>query len=152
MELKGKGQIKSTKTQQTISSIQGFSAIKIEGIPQNFRLTADVKASGRFAGIAVRCKNDYSEGHELKFDLVQNTMQVKIVKDGYWKDNIKHTVLCNQLNAFTLNLNVYDDLIDACIKGERTICARIDGREGNNIFLYAQDGEVSFDNIKIEEI
>jgi hypothetical protein len=125
-------------------------------LPRNFRIRADVQCNGRFAGIAVRCKERYSEGWALQFDMVRGTVQVKRADAGYFNNNEKHLIHMG-LNGsnewkFTLDLIVYDTIMDVEIDGCRTLTARIDDREGAAVFAYAHCGRAAFENVRVDKL
>jgi len=138
----------------TLNSREGFAAHKLEGLGQNFRLTADVWTDGRFVGLGARCDKTLADGWALQFDLVRGTAQVKKADMGYFRDNNKHTIFADrsEFRRFTLKLVVHDAIMDAEINGRRTICGRIDEKAGSLAFLYAHNANVTFENIQIDSL
>ena len=52
---------------------------------------------------------------------------------------------------FILDLIAKDDLVDACIDGRRTILKR-QAAQGDRLFLFANQGEVSFEEISVRPL
>lgn len=137
-----------------IEAIDGFGAVKLDGLSHNYRITGCIETAGRFFGISVRNSKVYSDGYEVKFDLVQKTVQSRESREGYWKDNNKNTLNCSDisLEKFAFSLSIYDDIVDLSIDGKRSLAARIDNREGNAAYIYAHCAELKISNLKIFEI
>jgi len=53
--------------------------------------------------------------------------------------------------AFTIDLIVKDDLVDVCVGNRRTLLNR-HSANGDRLFLFVRNGEVTFDDIKVRPL
>jgi hypothetical protein len=50
---------------------------------------------------------------------------------------------------FALEVVLWDDIIDVCIDGSRTLIDRCPERRGTKVLVYAEDSEVTFEMVEI---
>ena len=53
---------------------------------------------------------------------------------------------------FSLEIVLYEDLIDVCVDGRRCIVNRCPDRQGDRLFLFAHAGSVTVTDLKIEPL
>jgi len=142
-----------------VSAANGFAVGALEDVPQNARITLRVKpkAGTEHFGACVRGEGDYESGCELQFAPEQKHVQYAPIADsqiakveGNW---MAIPAVKGIDKAFTLDLIVKDDLVDACIDNRRTIITRNRTKlTGDRLFFFVQDGEVTFDEIRVRPL
>jgi hypothetical protein len=53
---------------------------------------------------------------------------------------------------FDLELIVKGEIVDVCVDKRRTLAARVPAMEGTHVFLFAQNAEVTFENIDLRPL
>jgi hypothetical protein len=156
----------------------GFRKARISGLPKSYRMTARVVPGDgmkRF-GVNIGAGTAYAGGCELQFEPAKDHAQWANPEAERPAEHIEHipdskgpyapyrgkefALRCvEDLDLpFTLDLIVkYDPttkvtLADACIDNRRTMIANRYNLPGDGLFLFAEGGEVTFENITIRPL
>ena len=142
-----------------ISAPEGFAIGALENVPQDVRITLQVKprAGTKQFGISVRGTGNYESGCELQFAPDRSHVQFAAVTDSRIAEVESNWIAIPGVRdidkPFTLDLIVKDDLIDACIGNRRTIITRnLTKLTGDQLFFFVQDGKATFDEIRVRPL
>ena len=141
-----------------------FSAGMLKGVPQNVRITVQVKpAEGvREFGLYLRGEGNYDGGCELRFEPARQYVQYgtpahggmapESDANGYGTNfGIKGVIGLDR--AFHLDIIIRNDFVDACIDSRRTIISRRPDRpQGDRLFFFANGGEVRFGDVTVRPL
>jgi sucrose-6-phosphate hydrolase SacC (GH32 family) len=125
-----------------LGDIGNTGCISYNNIPQNCRITMTVTPESVFQeyGIIMRGDNR-ADGYKLVLN--NNYQQVSLYQDA------TINAVTGLDKTITLDIIIKDDIIDACIDGRRCIVNRLGEKNGKFLWLYARQGKVKFENIKI---
>ena len=148
-----------------IKAGEAFAAGMLVGVPGNTRITLRVvpQPGARAFGLCVRGKGEYESGCELRIEPARQRVQFGVpeyrglAKDGTtspWGGGYALAEGVGHLDQpFSLDVIVKDDIVDACIGGNRTLVTRMLNRpDGDRLFFFAQGGAVAFENIEIRPL
>jgi len=129
----------------SINSPNGQGAVHFDNIPLNSIITAEVEPKGitEEFGFYLRSDNKAASGYKLSFSAnkkmasLHNTSVYGV--EGLDK-NIKLTIVMK------------DDIIDVCIDNRRCIVNRLGEQKGNDLWLYAKHGNVTFKSVVISPL
>lgn len=136
----------ATKTVE-VGAAQGLAVAQIRRVPRNCRITMQVDPTeGRASpapayGLCLRTAGGFDAGYVLEFSPYDGTVHLA---------NAGITQVAEIRRPFTLQLVAYEDIIDVEIAGQRCLVNRLPERRGDRLLLYAQDGHVRFDEVKVE--
>lgn len=128
-----------------ISARRGLGAAACSGVPQDLRLLIRVEPSPDACdyGLRLRAGEAFGSGYDLHFFAAHRIAclgEQRIVGvDGLDK-------------PFTLEIILKGDIIDVCIDDRRTLIDRCPEQYGQQLFLYAQDSEVTFEVVEIQAL
>ncbi|MFV0502651.1 MAG: hypothetical protein ACK5LT_01580 [Lachnospirales bacterium] len=143
-------------TKITIENMSGFSSARCINIPKNIRLKTNiaVEPDSAFIGIAFNGKNTYEDCHEVKFNLIENTAEIRNSSHGYFSENNKQKITSLELeDNFSLEIVLWEDICDVYIDNKRTLLGRVHiPQEKNLLYFYGHEASVIFDDITIETL
>ena len=117
---------------------QGLSAADCAGIPFNARLTLRVHPQANARGFGLRFGGDgaFDSGYDLHFSPDARTATLQR-QNLFAVDGLDR--------PFTLEVVLWNDIIDVCIDGRRTLVDRCPERRGSRLLVYAEDSDVAFE-------
>jgi len=129
----------------SINSPNGQGAVHLADIPLNSMITVEVEPKGinEEYGFYLRSDDKAASGYKLSFSAnkkmasLHNTSVYGV--EGLDK-NIKLTIVMK------------DDIIDVCIDNRRCIVNRLGEQKGNDLWLYAKHGNVTFKSVVISPL
>lgn len=139
-----------------ISAPDGFGAGMLTGVPQNVRITLNVKpraGSSRF-GLRMRSASRDEEGCELRFEPAAQRVQFGLPHRGHGGSvsDAAITQVEGLDRPFGLDIVLKHDIVDVCIDNRRTIVTRCWNPRGDRLLLFAQGADVAFDAIEIRPL
>jgi hypothetical protein len=121
---------------------EGLHVAALSPLPRNVRITAQVKPGARSAlyGLRLRGSGEFERGYDLNF-----------LPHKHKVDLHNESILAIEglERAFKLDVVLVDDIIDVCIDDDRCILNRCPELNGDRLFFFCQDGDVTFDEIKV---
>lgn len=134
--------ISGTSNAIHIEAIEGLSAAMVENVPRNIHLRLNVKPTPNSAdfGLWLRGSGSFETGYQLHI----LPYEQKVILN-------QQSISCVEgLNKpFSLEIIVKDDIIDVCVDERRCLVDRCPELQGDRIFFFCQNGEVTFDSIEI---
>jgi hypothetical protein len=128
-----------------LAAREGLAVAQLPNMPHSLRLTARIRpepASAEF-GFRWRAAASLDSGYELSFSPYQEIVrlhdQALFAVEGLDR-------------PFSLEVILLDDIIDVCIDNHRTIVNRCPELRGDRLLVYAQNGEVLFEEIELSPI
>ncbi|MCA0455042.1 MAG: family 43 glycosylhydrolase [Chloroflexi bacterium] len=125
-----------------IRAVEGQAVAALDNVPQNARISLTVKPAANSVefGLWLRGSGDMERGYPLTVlpyerKVTLNQQSVSCV-DGLDQ-------------PFTLEIILKDDIIDVCVDGRRCLIDRCYDLNGSRLFFFAQNAEVTFDNIEV---
>jgi hypothetical protein len=142
-----------------VGAKDGFAVGMLKGLPQNVRITLRIRpgAGVKHFGLTLRGTGDYESGCELQFEPGRRLAQYGVPdRGGMGKEFVGEADGCiSNLSGldrpFQLDLIVRDDLVDACIDNRRTVLRR-QPAQGDRLFLFANQGDVVFEDISVRPL
>ncbi|MEA3207530.1 MAG: beta-fructofuranosidase [Chthoniobacter sp.] len=135
---------------------QGLEAISLGSAPRSFLLRARVRpAPGTsYFGLRFRADAKMQGGVEVRFEPLREKVGLRPADLGPADENESKAIynVGAMDQPFTFELLVKDDVVDLCVDGRRTLVARLDASPALEMFLFAQNGEVSFENIELRPL
>jgi hypothetical protein len=142
-----------------------FAAGMLSEVPWNARLTLRVVPgpNTRAFGLCLRGQGAYEGGCELRFEPARQRVQYGVpAQRGPAKDATGRIALGRDYaienvdrldRPFQLDIIVRGDIIDTCIDQRRTMITRRDPEpDGDRLFFFVQDGEVTFEDITVRSL
>ena len=125
-----------------LAARQGLAVANCSGVPRNARLKIRVHPQPNASGFGLRFGSDetFDSGYDLHFspDARVATLEQQWILAVAGLDR-----------PFTLEVVLWDDIIDVCIDGCRTLIDRCPERRGTKVVVYAEDSEVTFEMVEI---
>ncbi len=120
-----------------LSAREGLAAAVIQDVATPCKLCLEVSPLPGTAQFGLRLRADagFDSGYELSFHPAERRVRLQ---------DQEITAVEGQDGRFSLELVLYEDLIDACIAGRRTLVNRLPESQGRDVWLYAMNGEVDF--------
>ena len=158
------GGVKSSGRGVRIASDGEFSCGAFTGVPSRARITMQVHPGHdiRSFGVCLKGDGEYRSGCELRFDPARKRVQWgrpvnsrpgPDATTAAWSGRDFAIENVEGIDRpFTLDLVVRDDIFDACIDDNRTMVIRRKRLDGDRLFLFAIDGKVLFENIRIRPL
>ncbi len=126
----------------TLHADEGQEAAIVENVPQNVRITLNVKPKAKSAdfGLWLRGLGNFETGYQLHF----LPYEKKVTLNG-------QSISCVEGldQPFSLEIIVKDDIIDVCADNRRCLIDRCYELLGDRLFFFCQNGDVTFDTIEI---
>jgi beta-fructofuranosidase len=142
-----------------------FARASLTNVPRNMRLTLRVvpQPGAKAFGLCVRGQGDYDGGCELRFDPAGQRAQYGVPQNHGPAPDATGRIAAGRDYAlqnverldqpFTLDVIVKDDIVDACIDQRRTMITRREPEPtGDRLFLFARDGEVTFESVEVRPL
>lgn len=120
--------------------------IQFTGIPRNCKTTLDIEpsASCREYGLRLRSNNTGTNGYALTLKPTEQT--VTLARDAYM-DKVEG------LNGkISITVVMTDDIIDVDVDHRRCIVNRLPDQNGSSLWAFANNGEITISNVKIEKL
>ena len=146
----------------TIKAGKQFAAAAVDGVAHNVRITLRVvpQPGARSFGLCLRGKGEYESGCELRFEPARQRAQYGVPHDRGPARNATGRIAQGRDYAienverldqpFTLDIIVKGDIVDTCIDQRQTMITRRDPEpDGDRLFFFAEDGEVTFEDIVV---
>jgi len=138
----------------TVNGGSGFRAVPLTGIPRDMRITFRVvpREGVRSDGIGLRSVKDLTRSLEVQADLDTGLVRLFEV-DG---DRRRANTPANQRHRLdnldaplTIDLVCRRDIVDVEIGGRRTLIRKYWELNSARIYLFAEGGEVRFEDVRI---
>lgn len=124
---------------------QGLAAAICPDVPHDARLVAHVspRPGALDFGLRLRAGDRFDSGYDLHF----------APQDGTVRLHDQRLCGVEKLDRpFTLEIVLWEDLIDVCIDGQRTLVDRCPERRGDKAFFYGLDSDVTFEVIEVARL
>ena len=125
-----------------LQAYEGQEVAVIENVPQNIRITLNVKPAKNSAdfGLWLRGSGSFESGYQLHILPYEKKLTLN-----------QQSISCVEGldQPFSLEIIIKDDIIDVCIDQRRCLIDRCYELQGDRIFFFCQNGEVTFDSIEI---
>lgn len=120
-----------------LSARDGLAAAVIQEVATPCKLCVEVSSAPGTAqfGLRLRAGARFDSGYELSFHPAERRVRLQ---------DQEITAVEGLDGGFSLEVVLYEDLIDACIAGRRTVANRLPESQGRDVWLYAMNGEVDF--------
>ncbi|HEX8235215.1 MAG TPA: family 43 glycosylhydrolase [Abditibacteriaceae bacterium] len=137
--------VTTTENNLTIQTPEGFGAASLTRVPRDVRLCVEVRPqphTGSY-GLLLRSSGNYEKGCELRF-----------YPDAQRVELGDQSICCVEglTQPFRLDIVVTRDIVDVCIAERRCLIQRAPECNGDTIFFYCHNGEVSFTAIQVREL
>jgi len=139
-----------------VGALPGMAAGFVAGIPQEVRITARVvpgAAVGWF-GICVHGAGEYASGTELR--ITPNLARVEVRDPLAGGNDLVPLQTIDDVagldRPFTLEMVLKEDMVDVCIDDRRTLMCRPRSAQGDRLFFFCQDGDVTFEDIEVRPL
>lgn len=157
--------VTGTARQVAIHAGVGLSMQSLAGVPRNARITLRVVPGpgARAFGLCLQGQTTDNRGCELRFEPERHRAQYgPAVGPGLAPESNGRIALGRDFalegvdgldRPFTLDIILRGDIIDTCIDQRRTMITRRDPSPGGDrLFLFAQGGDVRFDDIVVRPL
>ncbi len=128
-----------------INAPNGIGSAGFKEVPYNCRINLEIEILGNNDeyGLFLRAGENAQNGCRLSFSPTLNTVQL---------GNKSIAVVENLGKAISVDIIMKDDIIDVCVDDRRCIVNRFVQQTGDQLWLYAKQGNVLFKSIKIQEL
>ena len=135
---------------------QGLRAALVANAPHNFLLKARVipGPGASYFGVRFRGAEDMKGGLELRFQPERRKVGFHNPDGGPVAEEETSSIydMSGLERPFQFELVAKDDIVDVCVDNRRTLLARRPADTGNQLFLFSQDSQVSFENVEIRPL
>ena len=116
------------------------------------RLNPGTNAS--WCGLRIGAAKDGRGGHEIRFEPRREKVGLRPSRSSTVDENESTSIydVTGVGQSFDLELIVKGEIVDVCIDKRRTLVARIPAMEGAHIFAFAQNAEVTFENVELRPL
>lgn len=133
-----------------------FESAMLMEVPQNVRITLQImpEPGSSYFGLCMRGAGSYEAGCELRFEPSKRRVQFGRPDAGAMgKDSEYEIDEVDGLDMpFNLDIITKGNIFDVCIDNRRTIIERHPGANGNRLFFFAQNGDITFDSIVVRSL
>jgi sucrose-6-phosphate hydrolase SacC (GH32 family) len=121
-----------------LAAPQGQAATNCLGLPRNVHLKLRIQPQPGAFGFGLRFGGEanFESGYHLHF--APHAQVVTLQQQ-------RLEAVTGLERPFTLEVVLWDDIIDVCIAGRRTLLDRCPQRRGSQVMVYAEDAEVTFE-------
>jgi beta-fructofuranosidase len=128
-----------------ISSPNGIGSAHFDNVPYNCRITMEIEPLGNNeeCGLYLRTNEKAEGGYRLNFSSNRQTIQL---------GNLSIETVEGLNNTISVDIIMIGDIIDVCVNNRRCIVNRCPEQKGNQLWLYAKQGNVNFKSVKISEL
>lgn len=132
-----------------LSRHDGLAVACCDGVPVDARVTLRVMphAAPAHFGVCVRGAGDYESGYELR--LSPRERRARLSRLGMGANAVEDAGFTGLGEPLTLELVLHDDIVDVCIAGRRCLIRRCPELKGEQLFLFCENGDVSFEGIEV---
>ena len=125
-----------------VTARAGLAAANVAGIPRNVRLKVHVRPAPGAFGFGLRFGGEapFESGYHLH--LAPQAQAVTLQQQQLW-------AVTGLYQPFTLEVVLWDDIIDVCVDDRRTVLDRCPERRGDQVMAYVEDGEVAFELVEV---
>ncbi len=125
-----------------IRAVEGQAVAMLEDVPQNVHISLTVKPATNSAafGLGMRGSGDFEKAYLLTFLPYEQKVTLN-------QQSMSHVERLDE--PFTLEIVVKDDVIDVCVDGRRCLVDRGYELKGDRLFLFCENGEVTFEDIEV---
>ncbi|MHB1294245.1 MAG: glycosyl hydrolase [Anaerolineae bacterium] len=147
------GRLEATPGGFTLGAAEGLAAARASTPSRDYRLRAKVSVAAGAAGfgLCVNASADMAQGFEVRFCPETGRVLAGTLDKGLNAAN--HTLFLDQVenlgNQVCIELVVYEDVVDLCVNGNRTLVAPNPETEHAGLFLFAHWGQVAFSEFNI---
>ena len=126
----------------TVDARGNICGARATGVPYNCIITLDVIPSGNYEefGMFLRSEDKGINSYKMSFNPDNRTVRL-------------HDSSINAVTGLDkpmkLTIVMKDDIIDVCIDSRRCIVNRLPEKKGGQLWFFARNGEVKFENIKV---
>ena len=124
--------------------------------PREFLLRARVNpgTNASWFGLRIGATKDGRGGHEIRFEPRREKMGLRPSRSSTVDENESTSIydVTGLGQPFDLELIVKGEIVDVCVDKRRTLTARIPATEGDYVFSFAQNAEVTFANIQLRPL
>lgn len=128
-----------------IQALEGQAVAQLEALPRNAHISLTVNPNPNSAefGLLLRGSGSFETGYPLCFFPYER----KVTLNG-------QTITCVEGldRPFALEIVLKDDIIDVCVDQRRCLVDRCGELQGNKLFFYGQNADVSFESIEISPL
>ena len=138
--------IKLTGPGQFLFDARGaFGLAHIENIPANCRISVEIEPDGtnEECGMYLRSSEKPDDGYKLSFSMAKRSVNLA---------GASINAVSGMNKTYKADIIMKDDFIDVCINDDRTIANRLIEKKGNQIWFFAKNGKVRFNNLVIYPI
>jgi hypothetical protein len=120
----------------------GLAAAEVGGVPRNARLKLHVRPGPQAFGFGLRFGGGeaFESGYALHCAPHAQTVTLR---------QQRLETVAGLDRPLTLEVVLWDDIIDVCIDGRRTLLDRCPQRRGDQVLVYAEDAEVTFEVVEV---
>lgn len=128
-----------------IEASGGIGSAHLNKIPLNCRITMEIELLGNCEeyGLYLRSNDKADGGYRLNFSPDEQTVQL---------GNLSIESVDGLRNTNTLEIIMKRDIIDVCVNNRRCIVNRCPEQKGNQLWLYAKQGNILFKHIQVYEL
>lgn len=128
-----------------ISAVEGLGAGMVEEVPVNARVSMTISPETNSAdfGLCFRGSGRWESGYELHFLPYEHRVTLN-----------DQTISCVEGldSPFKADVILKDDIIDVCVDDRRCVIDRCPELRGERLFLFCQNGEVSFESVEVRPV
>ncbi|MGQ9632212.1 MAG: LamG-like jellyroll fold domain-containing protein [bacterium] len=139
-----------------ISALEGFGAAMFGSVPRNIRVSLKVRPepNSSYFGLCLRGYGRMQKGYELWFEPYRQKVGWRSSDIRSWEENESSAIYDVEGldRQFLLDIIAKDDIIDVCVDNRRTLVNRVSELEGDRLFFFAQNGQVTFDSIEVRPL
>ncbi|MFH1569349.1 MAG: family 43 glycosylhydrolase [Gemmatimonadota bacterium] len=121
----------------------GLQLAGAAGLPPDLRLRATVRATAGEVGIRFRAGASFGSGYALR--LLPGERRVELASAAIGAVDALD-------GALSIELVLRGDILDACLGGRRCVIDRAAEQRGDRLYLYCQDGAVTFEAFTVESL
>jgi len=149
----------------TLNAKETLEISMLKKVPTDVYISMNIKPQPgtKCFGLTFHGAGRYEKGRELRFELARERVQFGNVSNGRLANESKgqtHTAADFAITdvkdldkPFKLEIITRKDrIIDVCIDERRTIINRVSSIEGDCLFFFAKNGNVSFENIEMRPL
>ncbi len=126
-------------------------SIAFGGVPENARITLDIApgVAASYFGLRLRGSAGTTQGYELLFAPREKTVRIFAPDKPRTLANRAITNVTGLDRRFSVDILLYDDIIDICVDNRRCLCTRLPELRGDVLTLFSETGDVAFDRIEV---
>lgn len=137
-----------------VASPEGLAIHELPGLGPDLHLTARLTpAPGTAAyGIAVRGESGFAHGYQIRLSPHWRRVDLCRTNAGPSLEGSRHTLLGVEGldQPTTLDIVCHEDIIDVCVNGRRCLVARLPELRGTSVSLFAQNGSVRPEGLRVQ--